>query len=70
MINSTQHSIRRSRASLAKVWPDEDGRISVIIFCTVAAGELFSIRYYLNSCERARRGSRSRHSKRLSRDKG
>lgn len=37
VMNSTQHSIKRSRASLANVWPDEAGRISVMIFCTVAA---------------------------------
>lgn len=37
VMNSTQHSIKRSRASLAKVWPVEGGRISVIIFWTVAS---------------------------------
>ena len=37
VMNSTQHSIRRSRASLAKVCPDEGGRISLMIFWTVAA---------------------------------
>lgn len=36
-MNSTQHSMRRSRASFAKVWPDEGGRISLMIFWTVAA---------------------------------
>lgn len=38
VMNSTQHSIKRSRASFAKVWPDDAGIISVIIFCTVAVG--------------------------------
>lgn len=36
MMNSTQHSIRRSRASLANVRPELEGRISVMIFWTVA----------------------------------
>ncbi len=38
MINSTQHSMRRSRASLLKVTPSEGGRISETIFWTVALG--------------------------------
>lgn len=36
VMNSTQHSMRRSRASLAKVRPVLEGRISVMIFWTVA----------------------------------
>jgi hypothetical protein len=36
VMNSTQHSIRRSRASLPKASPEEGGRISVTIFWTVA----------------------------------
>ncbi len=36
VMNSTQHSIRRSRASLANVRPVLEGRISVMIFWTVA----------------------------------
>ena len=36
VINSTQHSINRSRASLEKETPVEDGRISLTIFWTVA----------------------------------
>lgn len=36
VMNSTQHSIRRSRASLAKATPADGGRISVTIFWTVA----------------------------------
>ncbi|KAI5284755.1 hypothetical protein KEM55_000929 [Ascosphaera atra] len=36
VMNSTQHSISKSRASLVKVWPEEAGRISVMIFWTVA----------------------------------
>lgn len=36
--NSTQHSISRSRASFENVWPELGGRISVMIFCTVAVG--------------------------------
>jgi len=36
VMNSTQHSMRRSRASLPKTSPDDGGRISVTIFCTVA----------------------------------
>ena len=35
-MNSTQHSISRSRASRAKVRPEDEGRISVMIFWTVA----------------------------------
>lgn len=37
MINSTQHSMRRSRASLENDCPEDGGRISVMIFWTVAA---------------------------------
>jgi hypothetical protein len=36
VMNSTQHSIRRSRASLPNARPELDGRISVTIFWTVA----------------------------------
>lgn len=36
VMNSTQHSIRRSRASLPKAMPFAGGRISVTIFWTVA----------------------------------
>lgn len=43
VINSTQHSIRRSRASLPKARPEEGGRISVTIFWTVAVKEPVSI---------------------------
>ena len=35
-INSTQHSISKSRASLEKATPAEGGNISVTIFWTVA----------------------------------
>jgi hypothetical protein len=38
VMNSTQHSIRRSRASFPNARPDVGGRISVTIFCTVAMG--------------------------------
>ena len=38
VMNSTQHSMRRSRASLAKMQPLEGGRISETIFWTVAGG--------------------------------
>lgn len=38
VMNSTQHSISRSRASLANATPLEGGRISVTIFWTVAIG--------------------------------
>lgn len=37
-MNSTQHSMRRSRASLLNVTPAEGGRISETIFWTVALG--------------------------------
>ena len=40
MMNSTQHSINRSRASLAKATPEEGGKISVTIFWTVAGEEV------------------------------
>lgn len=36
VMNSTQHSIRRSRASLPKATPADWGRISETIFWTVA----------------------------------
>lgn len=36
VMNSTQHSIRRSRASFPNARPEEAGRISVTIFWTVA----------------------------------
>ena len=42
MMNSTQQSMSRSLASLAKVMLDSESvvaRISVIIFCTVAGKE-------------------------------
>lgn len=38
VINSTQHSMRTSRASLEKETPVEGGRISLTIFWTVAFG--------------------------------
>lgn len=38
VMNSTQHSMSRSRASFEKAMPTEGGRISVTIFWTVAAG--------------------------------
>lgn len=37
VMNSTQHSMRRSLASLAKATPPSAGRISPTIFWTVAA---------------------------------
>jgi len=39
VINSTQHSISRSRASLPNARPEDGGRISVTIFWTVANRE-------------------------------
>jgi hypothetical protein len=39
-MNSTQHSIRRSRESFAKVIPGSVARMSWTIFCTVAATRL------------------------------
>lgn len=39
-MNSTQHSVSRSRASLEKVWPEDGGRISVMIFWTVAISKV------------------------------
>ena len=36
VMNSTQHSMRRSRASLPKAMPADGGRISETIFWTVA----------------------------------
>ena len=36
VMNSTQHSIKRSRASLPKARPEDGGRISETIFWTVA----------------------------------
>ena len=38
MMNSTQQSMRRSRASFANETPPDEWRISVMIFCTVALG--------------------------------
>ncbi len=40
VMNSTQHSMRRSRASFPNTSPEDGGRISVTIFCTVAVMEL------------------------------
>lgn len=40
VMNSTQHSIKRSRASLANATPADGGRISDTIFWTVAATKL------------------------------
>ena len=40
VMNSMQHSMRRSRASRAKVWPLEAGRISPMILKTVARGRV------------------------------
>lgn len=39
-MNSTQHSIKRSRASLANATPADGGRISDTIFWTVAVTKL------------------------------
>jgi hypothetical protein len=42
VMNSTQHSMSRSRASLENVCPEEGGRISVMIFWTVAMSKQVS----------------------------
>jgi hypothetical protein len=40
VMNSTQHSMSKSRASFEKVWPELGGKISVMIFWTVAIVEI------------------------------
>lgn len=43
VMNSTQHSINRSLASLENAIPVDAGKISLTIFWTVAAGELAAV---------------------------
>lgn len=43
VMNSTQHSINRSLASLENAIPVDAGKISLTIFWTVAAGELTAV---------------------------